>query len=255
MPPQVSVIIATYNSAKTVRAALESVKKQKFQDWECVVVDGASKDETMSIVQEYVKADARFSCLSEPDKGIYDAFNKGWKRAKGVWVHYLGSDDKLTENSFCELLEKPVDDDVVVLSGSAYIEKTDGSLGLQPSDGWKGCHQAKLTRRDVLERMHGFDEQYKILADLELYIRMKTEGYKVKNFEQPVCYFALDGVSQKFRGIWGRQKECIKVLRKDADEKHPVLRSMSFMLHTILACSYRKIIRLLHTSDFRAKGA
>ena len=80
----VSIIIATYNSGKTLRRALDSVLNQSYQDWECIVVDGASKDNTIGIVKEYVKKDSRFRYISEPDHGIYDAFNKGWKMAKGA---------------------------------------------------------------------------------------------------------------------------------------------------------------------------
>ena len=90
----VSIIIATYNSEKTLRRALDSVLNQTYQDWECIVVDGASKDNTIEIVKEYVSKDTRFRYVSEPDHGIYDAFNKGWKMAKGEWVMYLGSDDR-----------------------------------------------------------------------------------------------------------------------------------------------------------------
>ena len=78
----VSIIVATYNSDKTLRQALDSVLNQSYQDWECIVVDGASKDSTIDIVKEYVSKDSRFRYISEPDNGIYDAFNKGWKMAK-----------------------------------------------------------------------------------------------------------------------------------------------------------------------------
>lgn len=101
----VSIIIATYNSEKTLRRALDSVLNQSYQDWECIVVDGASKDNTIGIVKEYVKKDSRFRYISEPDHGIYDAFNKGWKMAKGEWVMYLGSDDRLTTNGFSEVFK------------------------------------------------------------------------------------------------------------------------------------------------------
>ena len=101
----VSIIIATYNSGKTLRRALDSVLNQSYQDWECIVVDGASKDNTIAIVKEYVKKDSRFRYISEPDHGIYDAFNKGWKMAKGEWVMYLGSDDEYTKDGIKALLE------------------------------------------------------------------------------------------------------------------------------------------------------
>ena len=109
----VSIIIATYNSEKTLRRALDSVLNQSYQDWECIVVDGASKDNTIGIVKEYVSKDARFRYISEPDHGIYDAFNKGWKMAKGEWVMYLGSDDEYTKDGIKVLMENSDGADVV----------------------------------------------------------------------------------------------------------------------------------------------
>lgn len=79
MSANVSIVIATYNSKKTLRRALDSVKNQSYQDWECVIVDGASKDGTVEIIKEYKNKDFRFRYISEPDNGIYDAFNKDGK--------------------------------------------------------------------------------------------------------------------------------------------------------------------------------
>ena len=113
MNPTASIVIATYNSAKTLRMSLESVLNQSFQDWECVIVDGASKDGTVEIIKEYSNKDARFRYISEPDNGIYDAFNKGWKMAKGEWVYYLGSDDLLMQDDLSNLLQNTGHADVL----------------------------------------------------------------------------------------------------------------------------------------------
>ena len=69
----VSIIIATYNSERTIKRALESVMNQTHQNWECLVIDGNSKDKTIEIVNNFVKLDSRFRYISESDNGIYDA--------------------------------------------------------------------------------------------------------------------------------------------------------------------------------------
>lgn len=115
----ISIIIATYNSGKTLRRALDSVLNQSYQDWECIVVDGASKDNTIDIVKEFVNKDSRFRYISEPDHGIYDAFNKGWKMANGEWMMYLGSDDEYTKDGIKALMENSDGADVVY--GDTYI--------------------------------------------------------------------------------------------------------------------------------------
>lgn len=125
----VSIIIATYNSEKTLKRALDSVLNQSFQDWECIVVDGASKDGTIDIVKEFVSKDSRFRYVSEPDKGIYDAFNKGWKMAKAEWVMYLGSDDEYLRDGIAQLVYKIDDNDIVY--GDVVLKYNNGKEKLQ----------------------------------------------------------------------------------------------------------------------------
>lgn len=94
---KISIITATYNSAATVRDTFESVLRQTFTDYERVVVDGASKDGTLDIIREYEpKFGGRMQWKSEPDKGRYDAMNKGISRATGEVVGILNSDDFYT---------------------------------------------------------------------------------------------------------------------------------------------------------------
>ena len=75
----VSIIVVTFNATKVLWTTLDSVLVQTFQDWECIIVGGASKDETLIIVEEYERLDERFRHISELDKRGYDAFNKDWK--------------------------------------------------------------------------------------------------------------------------------------------------------------------------------
>ena len=81
----VSIIIATYNSGKTLRRALDSVLNQSYQDWECIVVDGASKDNTIGIVKEYVSKDARFRYISEPTTAFMMPLTRDgkWRKENG----------------------------------------------------------------------------------------------------------------------------------------------------------------------------
>ena len=214
----VSIIIATYNSGKTLRAALRSVVEQIYQDWECIIVDGASSDDTLSIIEEYESLDNRIRHISEPDNGIYDAFNKGWKLANGEWIHYLGSDDKLTKDSFCEMMSSN-NIEYSVISGAVFVEKIDGSIKLLKSCEWDGGHQGKLTRKKILEKYGGFDEQFQIVADYDLYTRLKKSGEKIKNFGGVVAYFASTGISQSFKTFLKKQKEIRLVDKKNRNKR------------------------------------
>lgn len=232
---EVSIIVATFNAGKTLQTALISVLNQTFQNWECVIVDGGSKDDTVSIVQEFEKKDSRFRHISEPDKGIYDAFNKGWKMAKGEWVYYLGSDDRLTTESFTDLLEKE-HPNCDVISGDVWIEKLDGTIKANISKGFNGCHQGKLVRRSMMEKMNGFDEQYRILADKDLMIRMEKHGVKVTNVHSMVAYFFMDGASQKISNEWKRYKERVKIYRANKVSKCAYITCA--VIHFRIICSY-----------------
>ena len=145
--PKLSIIIAAFNSENTLRNALESVYTQDFQDWECIVVDGASTDKTLDIVNEYVAKDSRFRYISEPDKGIYDAFNKGWRMAKGEWIHYLGSDDRIVKDGFKNLFLQDTNADLI--GGAVYLVRDDEKDKLQETSLADGCHQAFITKRKL----------------------------------------------------------------------------------------------------------
>lgn len=201
--PLISIIIATYNAEKTLENALRSVKNQSFQNWECIIVDGASQDNTIQIVEKYADMDSRFHWISEPDKGIYDAFNKGWKISKGEWIYYLGADDELLPdgllNLICNLDLLKYD----VVYGKVKRIFLDGSSTESNAVGHQSlpykmlaCHQAIITRRSLIESLGGFDTDFKIIADKEFYVRTHLKGntrYVMNNVF--VAKFAVGGAS------------------------------------------------------------
>ena len=234
----VSIIIATYNSGKSVRAALESVHSQTFQDWECIVVDGASKDDTLGIVKEYCNKDNRFRYISERDHGIYDAFNKGWKMAKGDWIHYLGSDDRLVKDGMEKLMVKCEDGDLLV--GNTFLVKPGGEITKQISHGRMGCHQSMLTRKTVVEALGGFDEKYKIVADADLNVRLKKTGYRIKNVNCYVSFFSVGGVSQSVKSSLNKTRELYRIYSKHHCYKHPFLICAKIFTMNMLVGLFRK---------------
>lgn len=213
----VSIIIATYNSERTIGRALESVVGQLFQNWECIVVDGKSKDSTINIVREYADRDNRIRYISEDDKGIYDAFNKGWKMATGEWIYYLGSDDWLTKESFLSFFSdrKPVSANIAMLNGSICRVSSNGK------NKWIGRgHQAKLTRKCVLSQFGGFNMDYKYLADAELLYRIKNAGFKVTDIDAPVAYYNYGGASERISHQWEIAKERLSFYKLNKKIKH-----------------------------------
>lgn len=199
MQPKISIIIATYNSGKTLRTALDSVLNQKFQDWECIVVDGASKDDTVTIVEEYEQQDSRFRHISEKDHGIYDAFNKGWKMAKGEWIYYLGSDDMLLSTSFSGLFEVVQTEDIAygnVIFDSGVRQKRVVSPEPNTLTNFMISHQAMIMKRNLITLLGGFNgETYKLCADFDLVIRAIKHNARVYRHNVDIAIFNCQGAS------------------------------------------------------------
>ncbi|MCD8288794.1 MAG: glycosyltransferase [Prevotella sp.] len=178
--PLISIVIATYNSSSVIRNSLKSVLNQKFQDWECLVIDGASSDETIEIVKDFALKDNRFHYISEPDEGVYDAFNKGWKNAKGEWIYYLGSDDILFPTGLYDLTNSCNLDEYDVVYGRVKMLRKNGEITndktskhrkLTPN-GMPACHQAIITRNALFQKLSGFDVNLKVIADRDFFIRL-----------------------------------------------------------------------------------
>ena len=195
---KISVITATYNSAITVRDTFESVLAQTYKDIEYIVVDGLSKDNTIDIVKEYEpKFEGRMRWISEKDKGIYDAMNKGISMATGDVVGILNSDDFYTSNDSLSVIAETLketnvdavygdihfvnDNDLtkcVRYYSSAIFKRSLMRIGLMPA------HPSFYCKREIYTKYGAFDTSYKIGADFEsllryIYInRIKTKYIK-----------------------------------------------------------------------------
>ena len=112
--PFFTIVIPTFNSAQTLKRSLDSVLGQGFTQLEILVIDGVSTDNTLDIIRTCSLKDNRLQYISEQDSGIYDAMNKGIKRASGDWIYFLGSDDRLYDDSVLEKIH-------LVITGGNYL--------------------------------------------------------------------------------------------------------------------------------------
>lgn len=182
---KISIITATYNSGLTIRDTIESVLRQTHYDFEYIVIDGFSKDNTLSIVKSYEsKFRGRMRWISEPDKGIYDAMNKGIRMATGDIIGILNSDDFYADahvlsdiadvftqqNPDCvygnlEFVDAININKVVrVWTGSQY---TPGAF----LKGWHPAHPTFYAKRIWFEKLGAFDISFQVSADFELMLR------------------------------------------------------------------------------------
>nr|WP_122120203.1 glycosyltransferase family 2 protein [Alistipes megaguti] len=183
---KISIITATYNSGQTLTDTLESVLRQSYTDIDYVIVDGGSKDNTLDIIRRYEpRFEGRMRWISEPDKGIYDAMNKGIRMATGDVVGLLNSDDFYTSNDVLEHVARALSDpNVDAIYGDIHYVNDDDlthcvryyssrvfSRGLMRL-GFMPAHPSFYCRRAIYERYGTFDISLRIAADFENLLRL-----------------------------------------------------------------------------------
>jgi len=184
---KISLITATYNSAETVRDTLQSVLNQTFKDIDYIIVDGNSKDNTMAIVKEFEpKFEGRLRWVSEKDKGIYDAMNKGVRMAQGDIVGILNSDDFFASNDVLEKVnaaftENPAIDGVY--ADVRYVDWDDTGKTVRMFSGKdftreKLCwgkmppHPSFYVKRECYDKFGLYSLDYPICADYDMFVKM-----------------------------------------------------------------------------------
>ena len=184
---KLSIITVCFNSATTLTDAIESVKAQDYESLEHIIVDGGSTDGSLQIIERYASApDTKISqWRSEPDRGIYDAMNKGLQMASGDVIGFLNSDDiYASPHALSELmgaLQQARAD--CVFADLVYVDPQDtqktvryyNSGQFRPSRfrwGWMPAHPTFLAKRTLFEKAGSFSLKYKIAADYELLLRM-----------------------------------------------------------------------------------
>lgn len=179
---KISIITATYNSAKTLRDTIKSIQNQCYSDIEYIIIDGASKDNTVAIAKEYNGLVSHI--LSEPDQGIYDAMNKGIALATGDVLGILNSDDFYAHEQVLEVVmnafqKRNVD---TVYGDLQYVDaentsqvvrhwRAGGFYYKQFRYGWMPPHPAFFVRRELYEKYGVFDTSFRSAADYELMLR------------------------------------------------------------------------------------
>lgn len=170
-------------------------------------MDGVSTDNTIEIVKSY--NDSRLRFYSEPDKGIYDAMNKGIKKAKGEWLYFLGSDDWLYDSFVLEkvfdVIRFGIDQQIKIVYGDVYAPQ----LAPAHHGEWKvdkllfnRCHQAIFFHREVFEKMGLYDLKYRILSDYAFNLRWFIQDV-IKNQYIAICVanYSTDGLSSREKDV------------------------------------------------------
>jgi glycosyltransferase involved in cell wall biosynthesis len=180
--PLISIITAVFNGEKFLEETIQSIINQTYDNVEYIIIDGGSTDATLDIIKKY--EDRIDYWVSEPDKGIYDAWNKALRVAKGEWIMFVGADDFLSQDAlekYCITIGT-LSEDVEYISAMVEIIDTDKNSLAVRGQAWSWnvfrkymnvAHVASLHRKTLFDRLGAFDASYRIAGDYELLLRAK----------------------------------------------------------------------------------
>lgn len=221
---KISIITACYNSANTIQDTLESVLMQDYDNYEHIIIDGKSKDNTLEIVDKYKKRyKGKLVVVSEKDKGLYDAMNKGISLATGDVIGILNSDDMLANKNVLK-----------DIANSVIDTKCDGVYGdLQFRDkemkkvvrvwkskhgsykfGWHPPHPTLYLKKEVYNNIGTFNMKYKVVADYDFMIRMMKNKTNLFYIKKVLIHMREGGCSTAgLKGYINNFKESYRVLK------------------------------------------
>jgi len=209
--PLVTIITITFDLIKSgrekyFRQCLESVRQQTYKNIEHIIIDGASKDGTLKMISEYVEK-GWIKLYSEADKGIYDAMNKGIKKASGKYINFLHTDDFFQNKDAVKLSVSALEE-----SGADYSFADTQGIDAErnkPVDVWHGninkipfgthyCHQSMFTSREALLELSGFDTSYRISADSDLMTKLVSLDKKYVYIPKTIVSYRSGGLSNQY---------------------------------------------------------
>ncbi len=224
---KISVITVAYNGEKTIADTLDAVAIQTHTDVEHLVIDGASQDGTVEIVRSH--ANPKIRLLSEPDKGIYDAMNKGLALACGEIVGFLNSDDFYADSTVLAKIASAFQDPAVdacyadlvyVTQDNSRVVRYWKSKPFIKGDfakGWCPAHPTFYVRKSVIERLGLFDREFKLAADFEFMVRyLERDKIPAVYIPHVLVRMRLGGATnQSWKNIVLQNKEIFAALRKN----------------------------------------
>ncbi len=209
-----SITTPCFNSVKTIRRTFDSILSQEFTDFEYIIIDGGSTDGTLDVIKEYEPLfKGRMKWISEPDKGIYDAFNKGIERSQGIYCWNVNSDDYIEPNvlrKLSSLIIKLGKGNLPVISGGLnYVSQGGSVLSTQYSnkekarisfkyDGIGVPHPATLVPREIYLQHGVYDTYYKIIGDMDWFHRVYAAGVDFIFVDYVLTNMMDGGISSMF---------------------------------------------------------
>lgn len=239
---KISIVTITYNAATEVRPTLESVKSQTFRDFEHIIVDGASTDDTILVARRNGVDGIRI--ISEPDKGLYDAMNKGLHAAKGDFILFLNAGDTFADAGTLQLFADAAERHADIVYADTVIVDADRNI-LRPrhlsapqiltvesfSKGMLVCHQAFMVRRSIAP---DYNLDYRFSADYDWTIRCIEETIPERciNLHTVAIHYLADGMTD--RNKIASLKERFNIMREHYGAPTAIARHLSFIPRAVV---------------------
>lgn len=235
---KLSIVTINYNNAEGLRKTLASVASQTCHDIEHVIIDGGSNDGSVDVIKEYVNQRLMYDViwLSEKDKGIYNAMNKGIRKATGDYCQFLNSGDTLAAPDVTERMMAAMEDGIDVLYGDMlkvgvkqYVDRSSKNDDVTLHMFYRGClnHSPAYIKRSLFEEYGYYDETLKICSDWKFYMQSIVLGKATtKHVDIVVTHFDMNGISETRKDILNEErnrllKEMVpQGILKDYDRYH-----------------------------------
>lgn len=200
--PKISIITISYNNKADIEDTINSVANQKYLNKEYLIIDGGSKDGTLDIINKHRHTIDYF--VSEPDKGISDAFNKGIKAATGDWLVMMNAGDMLAEDALQKFADGYVDGyDVIKGNTIRWNPNTNFKFLEHPVISYPAipfnflvCHQSTYISKKAYEKVGNYRLEMKVAMDLEMMLRLTKAGMKFYSINKDLAIFRMGGISQ-----------------------------------------------------------
>ncbi len=242
---KISIIIATYNSEKTIKKCIDSCLLQDYPNKEILIIDGNSTDNTSKIVHDYKNSNLSF--LSEEDAGIYDAWNKAIKICNGDWVCFIGSDDFwIFESAISKLVEKINDDKINFISAKVRVYNAKNESFFSMGNKWDYkklssniniAHPGSLHKKSLINKFGLFNNKFKIAGDHDFLIR-SGEEIKPKFLNLEIIQMLDSGISNS-KPILAFYESASAIIK---NKNFGIIKGVNFFFKSIIKYYIRKFL-------------
>ena len=239
--PLISIITVTYNASDVINKTMESLKSQTFKDFEHLVIDGASKDNTLQLIKESGLSATRI--VSEPDNGLYDAMNKGLRMAKGKYLLFLNAGDTFYDaTTLAHYADKAEKDNDIIFGDTIIVDNKGNKISNRHlsapekltkksfANGMLICHQAFMVKKSLAPQ---YNLDYRFSADYDWCVNCISAASKDRcvNLKEVTIKYLSDGLTDKHK--WASLKERFRIMSHHYGLPSTLIHHISFIFRAL----------------------